>query len=295
MPTPAPTTIDKPTKPKGFAAPRPSQTGAAHESVGTASFSRGRITQGERIGIYGPGGLGKTELVAGLKEVGIEPLFIDLDQGSLGLDVARGMVDGELVHTFDGVRAVLQDRDGILKEGFGAVVIDTFSALEDVTREWVLAHVPHEKRDRRVERIEDYGFGKGYQHIFETALLVLQDLDALCRMGVHVVLICHQCAQKVPSAETEDFLEYQPRLQSPTNGKLRERVFEWTNHFFRVDHDRSVDDGKVARGDVRSIHTIRTTTAWAKHRSMPHGREFPDTIAYPKGGTELWEIMFGSE
>ncbi len=296
MGTPQPETA-KPSKPgKGKPAPAPAASGAPNTSVtaGETGFSRGRIIQGERIGIYGPGGIGKTELVASLQDLGIEPLFIDLDQGSLGLDVARSTVNGELVHSFEQVRTVLQNVDAIAAENFGAVVIDTFSALEDMTRDWVLANVPHEKNGKAINRIEDYGFGKGYQHIFETALLVLQDLDAICRRGIHAVVICHQSADKVPSAETEDFLEYQPRLQSPPKmGKLRERVFEWCNHFFRVDHDRSVEDGKADKGDVRTIHTIRTTTAWAKHRTMPNDREFPETIHYPKGGTELWEIMFG--
>lgn len=288
------TTATKPGPKKPAPNSSPRATEKSVPETGKASFSRGRVQQGERIGIYGPGGIGKTELVASIQDFGIDPLFIDLDQGSLGLDVARAEFNGELVHTFDGVRGVLHDVDAIIEAGFGAVVIDTFSALEDLTREWVIENVPHEKQGKVVTRIEDFGFGKGYHHIFETALLVLQDLDSLCRRGLHAIVICHQCADKVPSAESEDYLEYQPRLQSPPkSGKLRERVFEWCNHFFRIDHDRSVEDGKASKGDSRSIHTVRTTTAWAKHRSMPNGREFAEVIPYPKGGTDLWETMFG--
>ena len=272
----------------------PTSSGGAPAASGSArpvGVVRGAMDRGEKIGIYGPGGIGKTELVASMIAVGIDPLFIDLDQGTMGLDVARATVDGgDLVQSFDDIRKVLQSRD-IIGE-FGAVVIDTFSTLEDRIREYVIRTILHEK-GHKIKRIDDYGFGKGYNHIFETALLILQDLDAIARDGIHVVVVCHQCAERVPSAESEDYLEYQPRLQSPPRtGKIRERIFEWCNHFFRIDHDRIVDDGHATKGDVRTIHTVRTTTAWAKHRSIVD-REIPESIPYPKGSHELWQIMFG--
>ncbi|QDU61269.1 hypothetical protein Pan216_21230 [Planctomycetes bacterium Pan216] len=288
----APTPKPQPTKPSGASPPSSSQSSTSSRSIGVV---RGTIAQGEKIGIYGPGGIGKTELVASLPQVGLDPLFLDLDQGTMGIDVARATLDdGSLAYSFEDVRAALQ---GIALSGdFDAIVIDTFSSLEDRIREWVIDNVPHEK-GRMVRRIEDYGFGKGFSHIFEAAMLILQDLDAIARRGIHCIVVCHQCTEKVPSAEVDDYYEYQPRLQSPPKtGKLRERVFEWCNHFFRIDHDRSVnDDGRVAKGDVRSIHTVRTTTAWAKHRTIPNGREFPEVIPYPKGSHELWDVIFGEE
>lgn len=249
--------------------------------------------QGERIGIYGSGGIGKTELASSLAKVGIDPLFIDLDQGSMGLDVARAVSgeDQQLTRTYQEVRDVLQNHELISQ--FGAVVIDTFTTLEDRIRDHVIATVPHEK-GKKISSIEDYGFGKGLSHVFDQALLILSDLEAICRLGVHVVVICHQVSEKVPSVESEDFLEYQPRLQSPAKtAKLRERMFEWCNHFFRVDFDRFVDGGKVASTNKRSIHTVKTTTAWAKHRTMPNGRQFPELIDFEKGSFDLWDIMFG--
>ena len=258
------------------------------------NITSGLVTdQGQRIGIYGSGGIGKTELCANLKKVGINPLFIDLDQGSLGLDVDRISTDSveSSVLTFDFIRSVLQDN--VLLEPYDAIVIDTFTKLEEVIGHHVVQTVRHEKAGRTVRSLEDYGFGKGLMHVFEHALLILQDLDALARKGKHVILICHQCSEKVPSAESDDYLEWQPRLQSPSKtAKLRERVFEWCSHFFRIDHDRMVSDGKAMTGDSRSIHTVRTTTAWAKHRAMASGATFPETIPFSKDSIELWLHMF---
>ena len=299
MTTPSPTPVPEPAPAPNLRKPAKGASSTSAISAGVTRFApgvtRGRLQQGERIGIYGPGGIGKTELCAAIQQVGIEPLFIDLDGGSLGLDVARAMNGDHLVSRYDEIRATLQNRE--VTSQFGAVVIDTFSALEERVREHVLETVPKEKGQRQAtpaKSIEDYGFGKGYIHVFEAAILVLQDLDALCRQGKHAIVVCHQAAERVPSAETDDYLEYQPRLQSPPKaGKLRERVFEWCNHFVRVDHDRAVEDGKAMLGDSRTIHTVRTATPWAKHRSLASGREIPETIPYTKGSFELWNLIFG--
>jgi hypothetical protein len=295
-----PTKIPVPSGPKPVTA-RPARPKAASPGSKTvqkvaSGVVRGVVaSQGERIGIYGSGGIGKTELAASLSNVGIEPLFIDLDQGSMGLDVARAVSgdDQHLTRTFAEVRSVLQNHELISQ--FGAVVIDTFTTLEDRVRDHVIATIPHEK-GKPISSIEDYGFGKGLSHVFDQSLLVLADLEAICRLGVHVVVICHQVSEKVPSVESEDFLEYQPRLQSPgKTAKLRERMFEWCNHFFRVDFDRYVEGGKVATTNKRSINTVKTTTAWAKHRTMPNGNEFAATIPFDKGTYELWTTMFGEQ
>jgi len=266
----------------------------AHKEARPLGVSSGPMQGvGDRIGIYGPGGIGKTELVASLTDVGIQPYFIDLDCGTLGLDVSRAMCGDCLVQTFEDVRDTLHSYD--MLDPFGAVAIDTMTVLEERASSWVIENIPHEK-GKPIQRIDDYGFGKGYTHIFEAVTLVLQDLDTLCRRGKHAIVVCHQCAEKAPSAQSDDYLEYQPRLQSPPKmGKVRERVFEWTNHFFRIDHDRFVKDGKAKAGDVRTIHTVRSTTFWAKHRTLSHGTELPDTIPFLKGDASLWKLLFNKE
>lgn len=282
----------RPLPPKAKASP-PSASPKRQKSSGVGLLSGVVSNQGERIGVYGSGGIGKTELVASMEKVGIKTLFIDLDEGTLGLEVNRvADSEGNLISTFEAVREVLQNKELISQ--FDAVVIDTFTKLEELIGKYVIETVPHEKLGKKINSLEDYGFGKGLVHVFEKSLLVLSDLDNIARSGKHVVLICHQTAEKVPSAESDDYLEYQPRLQSPSKtAKLRERVFEWCNHFFRVDHDRFVQDGKVEKSDSRAIHTVRSTTAWAKHRTLGSGREIPDVIEYKKGSFDIWKVMFG--
>ena len=119
------------------------------------SFSSQPLASGTKIGVYGPGGEGKT------------PAILEFD----------------------------------------CVIIDTLSALEERARDHVIATVPHEKSGRPINSLEDYGFGKGYVHLYEQMLLILSDLDALVEKGKHIILTCHQVAERAPSATSEDYLE----------------------------------------------------------------------------------------
>jgi len=276
-----------PRAPRPAAAPanppaQPSQCQEAGRTAKTFSVGRGPKIEAQKIVIYGPGGVGKSELCSLLTQVGIEPLFVDVEGSSAFLDVARLEPAPE---TFEDVRDALHSD----LSGFGAIVVDSLSKLEEMTRDFVIRVIPHEKGQAiPIHSIEDYGWGKGYMHIYEQMLLVFQDLDALARAGKHIICVCHEQTEKVPNPSGEDFLQYQPRLQSPPKqGKLRERVKEWCDHLFRVEFDKFVGkDGKAQGSGTRTIHVAELPTHWAKSRCLDQ------SIPYVRGDAELWRQLF---
>lgn len=280
MPPAAPPQPKAPPKPT----PRPAAAppAAAPTQVRQFRVGRGVREQGHRIVIYGPGGVGKTELCSLMEDVGIETLFLDLEDGTRFLDVQRADPSPE---TWEELRAILQSHE--LLAPFQAVVIDSATKAEEFSVAWTLANVKHEK-GHYVHRIEDYGFGKGYQHTYDTYLCLLGDLDALARAGKHVVLVCHDCTASVPNPMGEDFLQYQPRLQSPPKtGKIRERVREWADHLFFVGWDRFVnEDGKAEGGGTRTIYCEERPTHWAKSRVLA------GAFQYVQGDPALWLALF---
>lgn len=266
-------------------APMKQTTAAPGKVAKSFAVQRGPRDEAHKIVIYGPGGVGKTELCSLLNQVGIEPLFVDLEGSSSFLDVARLE---PAPASFDDTRDALHGDFS----GFGAVIIDSLSKLEEHARDHVIATVPHEKGPSVViKSIEDYGWGKGYMHIYEAMLLILQDLDAIARKGVHVVCVCHDATERVPNPAGEDFLQWQPRLQSPPKqGKLRERVKEWCDHLFYIGWDRYVDrDGKATGSGTRTIYPCELPTHWAKSRVLD------SVIPYHRNDSELWRQLFGSE
>jgi hypothetical protein len=264
-------------KPNDRAAPTP----IARTAPKTLAITRGTNVQTHKIVVFGSGGVGKTELWTLLRNVGIEPLGIDLDDGSKFHDVARVVPT-----TWDEVRGILHNPD--MLEPFGAVVVDSLTKAEELATAWTLENV---KRDDGTvaSSVESYGWGKGYVHVYESMLRLLGDLDAVARMGKHVVCVCHDCTANVPNPGGNDWIRYEPRLQSPPSGKasVRLRVKEWSDHMFFIGFDQFVsDEGKAKGTGTRTIYTNERPTHMAKSRTLS------EIIKYNQGSVELWQKLF---
>lgn len=277
-----------PLPPPPKAAP-PKANGAPARPARPMGVSRGIVPCGHKIVVYGPGGVGKSKLCSLLSQVGINPLFLDVEDSCKFLDVDR--IDPTPA-TWDEVRSVLQNRE--LIDQYGAVVVDSFTKAEEFATNWTIENIPHEKGKsyKIIKGIEDYGFGKGQSHVYETFLQVLSDLDAIARSGTHVICTAHDCTANVPNPGGEDWIRYEPRLQSPSSGRasIRHRVKEWCDHLLYVGFDVSVnEDGKADGQGTRTIYPCEMPTHWAKSRTLR------DTIEYRDGSAALWKKLFNKE
>jgi hypothetical protein len=265
--------------------PPPKPAPPAAKAIGSApsrkfAVSSGRDVGAQRIGIFGTGGIGKTKLASLLKDVGIRPLIVDIENGSRFLDVER---IGD-IQNFNELRGILQDQE--LLAPYGAVVIDSFTRAEEMAIAHTLKTVPTEgKNGQFVDKIEAYGFGKGYTHAYETFLQILGDLDAVIRSGKHVVAICHDFKANVPNPSGEDWIRYEPRLQETPKGPIRSRVFEWCDHFFYIGYDVAVEDGRGSGSGTRTIYPAEMPTHKAKSRDLA------DPIVYVDGDAGLWNLL----
>jgi len=243
------------------------------------SVSTGKQSRPQRVIAYGPGGVGKTTLGA----LAPKPIILDIEGGSARLDVDR--VDG--IQTWEDLRQVLGDRE--LLEPYSSVVIDSGTRAEELASAWMLLSVPHEK-GHMVKRIEDYGFGKGYQHLFETFLLLLADMDRVVETGKHVILLCHECVNDCPNPNGDDFIRYEPRLQAPKSGKasIRDRVFEWADWVGYVSYDVLAKDGKGRGNGTRTVYFDARPTWRAKGRG-----DAAKVIPWndPKNASEVWSCL----
>ncbi|MCG3181418.1 MAG: hypothetical protein BIFFINMI_03811 [Phycisphaerae bacterium] len=271
----APRTI--PTRQRPAPASQPSQTNGkpAFMPIGSAG--------GHRVVIYGPGGIGKTTLAA----IAPGPVaFFDLDDS---LAVLRSQLPEELARQINRVGGAgdwQAIRDTLHMSGWDeikTIVIDSATKAEELALAWTLKHVPHEK-GAKIERIEDYGYGKGYQHLYDTFLALLGDLDQHVRAGRNVVLICHDCTATVPNPNGEDWIRYEPRLQSPNSGKssIRLRVREWADHVLFVGYDVDVKEGKGKGSGTRTVYPNELPHCMAKSRTLA------DTIPLVKFDPGLW-------
>jgi hypothetical protein len=242
----------------------------------TFAIVSGAQSGAERLMLYGPGGIGKSSLAALMPK----PVYLDIDNGTNQLDVARV---GGLI-TYEDVRAVLNDP---ILDAYESVVLDTATRLEALAVAHVVGTIPHEK-GTRVTSIEGYSYGKGYQYVYDAFQLVLHDLDARARKGQHVCIIAHACTAEVPNPSGEDWMRYEPRLQTSPKGKasIRETVIEWCDHVLFVDYDVSVSqNGKASGSGTRTIYPYELPTHRAKSRTLA------DPIAYTKNDNTLWKQL----
>lgn len=281
-------TAKLPPPPPAARPPAPAPNGA-HPAAAAPSkkfgVTTGRQTGAQRVLIYGPGGVGKSELGS----LAPNPVFLDLENGSRSFDVARA----NNVETFADVRAWLASDE---VDPFSSVIIDTGTKLEEMGQAHIIATIPHEKPGVKITGIESYGFGKGYRFLYEAFSLVLQDCDRLIRKGKHVILITHSCTNEAPNPTGENWLRYEPRLQHPKKeNSIRERAFGWADHVLFIGYDvAATKDGKGVGSGSRTIYTQELPSHVAKTRgAFDAQQEVPASMSYGKGDGSIWSLILG--
>jgi len=251
----------------------------------------GAAHPGHRIILYGPGGIGKTTLAAHAPG---PVAFFDLDKSLPILapklaELRVGIANGGAGDSWDGLLNGLDECLAIGPDKIKTIVIDSATRAEELATIWTVVNIKTEKGNY-IRRIEDYGYGKGYQHIYDTYLNLIAALDRHVALGRHVIFTAHDCTVNVPNPTGDDWLQYQPRLQSPNSGKasIRLRLREWADHLLCVLYDVDVKSGKGRGGGTRTVWPMETPSAMAKSRTLT------EPLAYADNGAEkIWKEVIG--
>lgn len=150
-------------------------------------ITRGPILRPHYIGLYGPGGVGKSTFAAAAPK----PIFIGTDDGTGTMDVARFPV----LETWQQAIAAIDTLENE-KHDFETVVIDTINGLEPLL--W--SFLCKEARCNSIEEI-DGGFGKGYVRATEQWVEYFKRLKRL-RNKMNVITLGHAIVKTV-----EDVIE----------------------------------------------------------------------------------------
>jgi hypothetical protein len=260
--TPTPRPVAQP-------AQRPAPTPPKPKTSRLAGIQRGRLKTPLRYLFYSPEGIGKSTLAADSPN----PLFFDVEGGSLELNVARyPFRDGPGGHVPKLYEDVLGGIDDLIAHpghGYETVVIDTADALESL----VHAHIC---RVNSKANVEAFGYGKGYKVAAAEVRVFLSRLETLQAQGVALILLAHSLVKTFKNPEGPDY----DRHQLCTHELVSAQLKGWSDvvGFLRFDGGAAVLPGDAAQAPRargwasgrRMIHLAREAAWDAKCRlSMP--------------------------
>lgn len=256
-----------------------------------AAVQHGRQRTARRIFLYGDGGLGKSTLAAGAPR----PLWIDLNQGSLGFDVARYTFDEDgrtKPASFEELLGALQDVAGNGAGQFDTLVVDTLSDVEQLV--WAAAVKADTSSKTKPQNIEDVGggFQKGYVIAVDFWRRLVAVLEDAWRAGLHIVLIDHTDVKKEKNISGADYGRAMPKIH-PFASKF---LHAWADYTFFLEVEKTLVPDAVradkakkefAVSDGKRILHSRPAAEWMA-KSRP---ELPDPIELPRVGG--WQALEG--
>lgn len=220
-----------------------------------------------RLVIYGVPGIGKTTLASRFPS----PIFLPVEDGLGQLDVAAFPRPQSYDDVVQAISTLITE-----KHDYRTLVIDSLDKLEPLIWDHVCATVPNDKGGK-VERIEQFGYGKGYTHALNEWRRLLRGLDMLREeRGMQIVLIAHSAVVRFEAPDTDAYERYQLRLHKSADAC----VCDWADAvLFSAYKVVTIDSGSsdkkrgVGKGE-RMLHCNERPAWKAKNRyAMPDSIE----------------------
>ena len=258
------------------------------------SFGKLSNAYGQKILIYGTGGIGKSMLAC----LAPGPVaYLDAEDRLPSLKSELIELGIELPNTINANTWLLL-RQYLSAPGWDdikTIVIDSATVVE----EWCVNHVlstikTFDKPPQKASSLEDYGYGKDVRIVYEAFLPLLADLDRHARQGRNIILIAHDCKPEESNPMGGNYVRFEPRLRASKKGEnsIRLKVKEWCDFVCFICYDMNLakdDRGKLnkkAEGSgTRTMYLQETPAYMAKN----HG--CPDPIDLERGVSPWGQII----
>lgn len=189
---------------------------------------KGKIRQPAKVVLYGAEGVGKSSLCASIKP---RPLLLDTEKGSRHIEVDR--VD---VKDWRDLKQIYMEVLSLKKRNelpYQTIVIDSIERLEEMLIEYVCS-------TNQKNNIEDWGYGKGYVYLKQSFTKFLASLDALCDVGLNLVIVGHSEVKRVNDPLLGDYDRHEIRLTRQNAPVLK----EWANEILFMRFHTLIKEGE---------------------------------------------------
>ena len=220
------------------------------------NITKGKINGPQKVVIYGPEGIGKSTFASMFPN----PVFIDTEGSTKKLDVARTPKPSSFTMLLEQVKSFTRDH-----MGFGTLVIDT----ADWTEQLCLADICAKKK---VNGIEDIGYGKGYVYLAEEFGRLLNLLEDVIDSGMNVVVTAHAQMRKFEQPdEMGAYDRWELKLQKKTAPLLKEWAdmvlfANYKTYVINVDNQGAEKGKNKVQGGQRVMYTSHHPCWDAKNR-----------------------------
>ena len=171
---------------------------------------RGKQPSSKKVVIYGPEGIGKSTFASRFPD----PVFIDTEGSTKDMDVARFEAPSSWTMLLEQVKYV-KNHPEICK----TLVIDTADWAE-------MRCIDHICAKFQKDGLEEFGYGKGYTYVHEEFGRLLNLLEEVVGVGIHVVLTAHA---KMRKFEQPDELGAYDRWEMKLTKQSAPMVKEWAD------------------------------------------------------------------
>lgn len=215
-------------------------------------ITKGKTQRAVRCVIYGAEGIGKSTLGSQFPE----PVFIDLEEGTSHMDVAR---IEDVPKNFTELIALIKEIAA--EPSIKSLILDTADKAEQLAIADVCVN-------RSVKSIEDIGYGKGYTYVADNINKLLSALDDVVGAGKNVCVLAHAQMRKF---EQPDEMGAYDRWELKLSKKSAPLVKEWADVLLFCNYKTMVvtDDAtksKKARGGKRVMYATHNPCWDAKNR-----------------------------
>ncbi|MEG1106834.1 MAG: ATP-binding protein [Eubacterium sp.] len=220
----------------------------------------GKIKSAQKVVVYGPEGIGKTTFASHFPD----PLFIDTEGSTKHMDVKRTPKPSSFAMLLEQVKQVKQT-PGICQ----TLVIDTADWAEQLCVVEVCTKA-------QKTGIEDFGFGKGYVYLAENFGKLLNLLEEIIQIGIHVVVTAHAQMRRFDQPdEMGSYDRWELKLQKKTAPLIKEWAdmvlfANYKTYVTNVDGQGAEKGKNKASGGKRVMFTNHHPCWDAKNR---HGLE----------------------
>jgi hypothetical protein len=245
----------------------------------TFTRTTGVARRARKVGIYGPGGVGKTSLAAVLRGI----VFADIELSSLDMDVQRD----EGIKTWEDLRAWAQQ---LTPDAYPAgACIDSMTRAEDWCAEYVIRTKKSNDGVKATDSLEDFKYKAGLQFVVEEFRRFLADLDNAFLRGVSLVMIAHNRISKFKNVDGSDYIREEPRLMhTEDKGSNMAQWIEFCDEVVYVGMDTIASKGKATGSGTRTLYFAGTPSRVAKTRVLPYA-----SLVYERGSDQFWELLAG--